>query len=204
MSEESRCFFDIAVGDVRVGRVVFQLFADRCPKTCANFLALCTGEAGIGRDTEKPLHYRGSTFHRVVKDFMIQGGDFSKGNGTGGESVYGGTFEDEDLTAKHDQPYLLSMANRGKNTNGSQFFVTTAPAPHLDGLHVVFGRVVAGAEVIKEVEQLDTDKKDRPLQDARIVNCGELVKGGKKKAGEEKKSKKKKKKTKGSDADSSD
>ena len=85
-------------------------------------------------------------------------------NGTGGESIYGGTFEDEDFILKHDRPYLLSMANRGKNTNGSQFFVTTAPAPHLDNLHVVFGQVVSGKEVIKEIEELDTDKKDRPLQ----------------------------------------
>ena len=95
---------------------------------------------------------------------MIQGGDFVNFNGTGGESIYGGTFEDEDFILKHDRPYLLSMANRGKNTNGSQFFVTTAPAPHLDNLHVVFGQVVSGKEVIKEIEELDTDKKDRPLQ----------------------------------------
>ena len=98
------------------------------------------------------------------KDLPVQGGDFVNFNGTGGESIYGGTFEDEDFILKHDRPYLLSMANRGKNTNGSQFFVTTAPAPHLDNLHVVFGQVVSGKEVIKEIEELDTDKKDRPLQ----------------------------------------
>merc|ERR1711971_993512 len=130
---------------------------------------------------EKPLHYKGCLFHRVVKSFMIQGGDFVNFNGTGGESIYGGTFEDEDFILKHDRPYLLSMANRGKNTNGSQFFVTTAPAPHLDNLHVVFGQVVSGKEVIKEIEELDTDKKDRPLQDVRMVNCGELMKKSKKK-----------------------
>ena len=140
-----------------------------------------------------------SLFFRVVKNFMIQGGDFVKGNGTGGESIYGGTFEDENLTLKHDRPFLLSMANRGKNTNGSQFFITTAAAPHLDGLHVVFGQLVAGKDVIREVEQLDTDKKDRPLQDARIINCGELVLKGKK----DKKEKKKKSKKESESEDSS-
>merc|ERR1712241_217654 len=140
-----------------------------------NFRALCTGEKGIGKTTEKPLHYLGSCFHRVVKDFMIQGGDFVNHNGTGGESIYGSTFHDEEFKLKHEKPFLLSMANRGKNTNGSQFFVTTGLAPHLDGLHVVFGQVVGGKEVVKEIEDLDTDKKDRPLQDIRIVNCGELI-----------------------------
>jgi len=119
-TEESRCFLDISIGDVAAGRVILQLFAEATPKTAANFLALCTGEAGIGRDSEKPLHYKNSVFHRVVKGFMIQGGDFSKNNGTGGESIYGGTFEDESLESKHDKPFLLSMANRGPNTNGSQ------------------------------------------------------------------------------------
>ena len=150
---EVRCFFDISISDIRVGRVVFQLFTDSAPKTCENFRSLCTGDSGIGQTTEKPLHYMGTVFHRVVKDFMIQGGDFVNGNGTGGESIYGGTFPDEgDLSKmKHDRPFLLSMANRGKDTNGSQFFITTAPAPHLDGLHCVFGQVVSGKEVIREV-----------------------------------------------------
>merc|ERR1711878_164960 len=106
---------------------------------------------------------------------MIQSGDFSEGNGKGGESIYKEMFEDENFELKHDEPFLLSMANKGPNTNGSQFFVTTAPAPHLDNLHVVFGQVVSGKEVVKEIEDLDTDKKDRPLQDARVVNCGELM-----------------------------
>lgn len=118
-----RCFFDIEVGELNVGRVIFELYADLCPITVENFRALCTGEKGLGKTTGKPLHYKGIIFHRVVKDFMIQGGDFSVGNGTGGESIYGGTFDDENLDMKHDKPFLLSMANRGKNTNGSQFFM---------------------------------------------------------------------------------
>ena len=162
--DRPRVFADITVGNIPLGRIVYELFTEVAPKTADNFRSLCTGEAGIGKTTEKPLHYKGCLFHRVVKNFMIQGGDFVNFNGTGGESIYGGTFEDEDFILKHDRPYLLSMANRGKNTNGSQFFVTTAPAPHLDNLHVVFGQVVSGKEVIKEIEELDTDKKDRPLQ----------------------------------------
>ena len=141
-----RCFFDIAIGGIPVGRVVFQLFADICPKTCENFRALCTGEMGIGKVTGKPLHYQGTTFHRVVKSFMIQSGDFSDGNGKGGESIYNKMFEDENFEKKHEEPFLLSMANKGPNTNGSQFFITTAPAPHLDNVHVVFGEVISGKE----------------------------------------------------------
>jgi len=170
-----RCFFDITIGGIPVGRVVMQLFSDVCPKTVENFRALCTGEKGIGKTTGKPLHYQGTTFHRVVKDFMVQSGDFSDGNGKGGESIYSGQFADENFDLKHDAPFLLSMANKGPNTNGSQFFILTQPAPHLDGIHTVFGHVLSGKEVIKEIEELQVDKKNRPLQDARIVNCGELV-----------------------------
>jgi len=118
---------------------------------------------------------------RVVKDFMVQGGDFSDGNGKGGESVYGGMFQDENFELKHDQPFLLSMANKGPNTNGSQFFILTSAAPHLDNIHTVFGHVISGKEVIKEVEQLQVDKKNRPLQDARVIKSGELVPKAKKK-----------------------
>ncbi|KAJ6633469.1 41 kDa peptidyl-prolyl cis-trans isomerase, partial [Pseudolycoriella hygida] len=127
-----RCFFDINLGGLPAGRVVFELYPDITPKTAENFRALCTGEMGIGKTTEKPLHYKGVVFHRVVKNFMIQSGDFSANNGTGGESIYGGTFDDENFQLKHDKPFLLSMANRGKGTNGSQFFITTQPASHLD------------------------------------------------------------------------
>nr|XP_050857294.1 peptidyl-prolyl cis-trans isomerase G [Vespula vulgaris]XP_050857303.1 peptidyl-prolyl cis-trans isomerase G [Vespula vulgaris]XP_050857311.1 peptidyl-prolyl cis-trans isomerase G [Vespula vulgaris] len=170
-----RVFFDIEVGGLPMGRIIFELFADICPITCENFRALSTGEMGVGKTTGKPLHYKGIVFHRVVKEFMIQGGDFVVGNGTGGESIYGGTFADENFVLKHNKPFLLSMANRGKDTNGSQFFITTQPAPHLDNVHVVFGEVVSGQEVVMHIEGLPVDRMSRPLQDAKVVNCGELV-----------------------------
>ncbi|XP_032784956.2 peptidyl-prolyl cis-trans isomerase G isoform X1 [Daphnia magna] len=170
-----RCFFDIEIGGISAGRIIMELFNDIAPITCENFRSLCTGEKGIGKTTGKPLHYKGIIFHRVVKDFMIQSGDFSNGNGTGGESIFGGTFEDEAFTKKHEQPFLLSMANRGKDTNGSQFFITTQPSPHLDNIHVVFGHVISGQAVVKQIEGLPVDRRSRPLQDAKVVNCGELV-----------------------------
>uniref|UniRef100_A0A1B0C9X6 peptidylprolyl isomerase n=1 Tax=Lutzomyia longipalpis TaxID=7200 RepID=A0A1B0C9X6_LUTLO len=176
--------FDISIGGLSAGRVVFELFTDVAPKTAENFRALCTGEKGLGRTTQKPLHYAGVIFHRVVKDFMIQAGDFSNKNGTGGESIYGGTFEDENFTLKHDKPFLLSMANRGKNTNGSH---TTQPAPHLDNVHVVFGQVVSGQDLVTQLEQLPVDRNSRPLQDAMISNCGELVRQVKSKKAKKKK-----------------
>ncbi|EAT42690.1 AAEL005799-PA, partial [Aedes aegypti] len=193
-----RCFFDITLGGLPAGRIVFELFPDIAPKTCENFRSLCTGEKGTGQKTGKPLHYKGIIFHRVVKDFMIQSGDFSNGNGTGGESIYGGTFDDEAFTLKHDKPFLLSMANRGKNTNGSQFFITTQPAPHLDNVHVVFGHVVSGHDLVRQLEQLPVDRNSRPLQDAVVANCGELVRQVKEKK------EKKKKKSKSSSSDDSE
>ncbi|XP_037026379.1 peptidyl-prolyl cis-trans isomerase G [Bradysia coprophila] len=194
-----RCFFDINLGGLPAGRVVFELYPDITPKTVENFRALCTGEMGIGKITEKPLHYKGVVFHRVVKNFMIQSGDFSANNGTGGESIYGGTFDDENFQLKHDKPFLLSMANRGKGTNGSQFFITTQPASHLDNIHVVFGHVVSGHDLVRQIEQLPVDRNSRPLQDAVISNCGELVRQVK-----TKKDKKEKKKRKQEDSSSSD
>ncbi|KFQ28184.1 NK-tumor recognition protein, partial [Merops nubicus] len=136
---------------------------------------LLAGEKGIGKTTGKKLCYKGTTFHRVVKNFMIQGGDFSEGNGKGGESIYGGYFKDENFILKHDRAFLLSMANRGKHTNGSQFFITTKPAPHLDGVHVVFGLVISGFEVIEQIENLKTDTASRPYADVRVIDCGVLV-----------------------------
>ncbi|KAK2513328.1 Nktr [Columba guinea] len=123
VQDRPQCFFEIEINREPVGRIMFQLFSDICPKTCKNFLCLCSGEKGIGKTTGKKLCYKGTTFHRVVKNFMIQGGDFSEGNGKGGESIYGGYFKDENFILKHDRAFLLSMANRGKHTNGSQFFI---------------------------------------------------------------------------------
>merc|ERR1711871_471865 len=142
-----RVFFDINIGDKAAGRIEFLLYADTVPKTAENFRALCTGEKGEGK-AGKPLHYKGCSFHRVIKDFMIQGGDFTMGNGTGGESIYGEKFADEKFVDMHTEAGLLSMANAGPNTNGSQFFITTTATPHLDKKHVVFGKVTKGMEVV--------------------------------------------------------
>lgn len=156
-------FFDIEIGGIFQGRVVFQLFDDVVPKTCRNFRYFCSGTPS----------YEGSPFHRVIKDFMIQGGDITNGDGTGGFSMYGPKFADENFELKHNQPGLLSMANSGPNTNGSQFFVTTKPAEWLDGKHVVFGIVLSGYEIINKIENLETDaNNNKPHLDVIIKKCG--------------------------------
>jgi len=176
LASNPRVFFDVEIDRKPVGRIIFELFADVAPKTAENFRSLCTGEKGLGRATGKPLHYKGCPFHRIIKGFMIQGGDFSNHDGTGGESIHGKKFEDESFVRMHASPGLLSMANAGPNTNGSQFFITTVPTPHLDGKHVVFGRVVKGFEVVQILENERTDKNDRPFAKVVVSNCGELVK----------------------------
>lgn len=173
-NKRQRVFFDIAIGNVNKGRIAFELYNDIVPKTAENFRALCTGEKGEGTQG-KPLHYKGSGFHRVIKQFMIQGGDFTAGNGTGGESIYGEKFDDENFEKIHDKPFLLSMANAGPGTNGSQFFITTVPTPHLDNKHVVFGEVINGKSIVREIENLKTQSGDKPVNDATIIDCGELT-----------------------------
>ncbi|KAJ8663029.1 hypothetical protein O0I10_001206 [Lichtheimia ornata] len=175
MKINPRVFFDIDIDGNRIGRIIFELFADECPKTAENFRALCTGEMGLGKVSSMPLHYRGSILHRVIKGFMIQGGDFTRRNGSGGESIYGATFPDESFVRKHTTHGLLSMANRGPNTQSSQFFITTRPTPHLDGKHVVFGRVVSGYDIVQKIENEPVDDRDRPLNTIMIANSGELV-----------------------------
>ncbi|KAK9013472.1 hypothetical protein V6N11_041479 [Hibiscus sabdariffa] len=165
-------FLDVSIGGDPVEKIVIELFADVVPKTAENFRALCTGEKGIGKSTGKPLHYKGTIFHRIIKGFMAQGGDFSMGNGTGGESIYGGKFADENFKLAHDGPGVLSMANSGPSTNGSQFFITFKRQPHLDGKHVVFGKVIKGIDVLKKIEQVGTGD-GKPAQPVKISDSGE-------------------------------
>jgi peptidylprolyl isomerase len=167
-----KVFFDITIGDKPAGRVVMELFADSVPKTAENFRALCTGEKGMGK-SGKPLHFKGSSFHRVIPQFMLQGGDFTAGNGTGGESIYGAKFADENFIHKHTGPGILSMANAGPNTNGSQFFICTVKTEWLDGKHVVFGKVVEGLNVVKAVEAVGS-QSGRTMQKVTIADCGQL------------------------------
>lgn len=165
-------FFDVSQGDEKLGRITMQLYQDITPKTAENFKALCTGEKGVG-ESGKSLHYKGSTFHRVIKDFMVQGGDFTKGDGTGGESIYGPCFPDENFDILHTKGGLLSMANAGPGTNGSQFFITTRETPHLDSKHVVFGEVVSGMEIVRKIEGVKVNS-DKPDVDVIIEDCGLL------------------------------
>merc|ERR1712037_49898 len=165
-------FFDISVGGKEIGRLKIELFRDVCPKTAENFRQFCTGEH---KKDGIPIGYKGCLFHRVIKDFMIQGGDFINSDGTGLTSIYGGKFKDENFVRKHDTAGVLSMANSGKDTNGCQFFLTCTKCDFLDNKHVVFGKVIEdGMLIVRKVENIPTDGQNKPRVPVVITQCGEM------------------------------
>ncbi|XP_060083855.1 peptidyl-prolyl cis-trans isomerase H-like [Ylistrum balloti] len=164
-------FFDITIGNTDVGRIKFELFADVVPRTAENFRQLCTGEY---RRDGVPIGYKGCIFHRIIKDFMVQGGDFVNQDGTGVCSTYGGTFADENFKISHSGPGILAMANSGKDSNGCQFFITCATCDFLDNKHVVFGKVIDGLLVLRKIENVPTGPNNKPKIPVIISECGEM------------------------------
>ena len=176
-NQNPRVYFDVQIGNKKSGRIIMELRADIVPKTAENFRCLCTGEKGRGK-RGKSLHFLNSIFHRVIPNFMLQGGDITRGNGTGGDSIYNGEFRDENFKLKHTKAGILSMANAGKNTNSSQFFICTTATPHLDGKHVVFGSVTAGMNVVRNIEKVGSNSGE-PRKKVQITGCGEIDIDGK-------------------------
>ena len=172
-SKNPKVFFDISIGGANAGRMEFELFNDVVPQTAENFRKLCVGGNGKGKSGAE-LWYKGSGFHRVIPGFMCQGGDFTRHNGTGGESIYGNKFNDENFKIRHTEPGMLSMANAGKNTNGSQFFITTVPCSWLDGKHVVFGKLIDGKNILYDIEKCGS-QSGAPKKQIVIEDCGEVV-----------------------------
>ncbi|CAL4885861.1 unnamed protein product [Urochloa decumbens] len=177
MAHKPTVYFQLCVGGKDTYNILMDLFSDVVPKTAENFRALCTGEKGEGKFGKK-LHFKGSVFHSIIPGHMWQGGDFINGNGTGGESIYGETFPDENFDLQHDQPWLLSMANGPPDTNSSQFFITSVPAPWLDDNHVVFGRVLSGKDSLKAIEDMVGSRSGTPSAEVKIVACDEIKKVG--------------------------
>ena len=168
-----KVYFDIEIDGEKTGRIVFGLFGDTVPKPVKNFSTLTDGSAGVG-NAGKPLHFKSSKFHRIIPGFMAQGGDFTRGNGTGGESIYGDKFADENFTLHHSKGYLLSMANAGPNTNGSQFFITFKETPWLNGRHTVFGEVLEGKDVVDAMEKVGSGS-GKVTKEVVIADSGKLA-----------------------------
>ncbi|XP_036076713.1 probable inactive peptidyl-prolyl cis-trans isomerase-like 6 isoform X1 [Rousettus aegyptiacus] len=165
-------FLDISIGFYRVGKLIFELYCDVCPKTCKNFQFLCTGKAGFSQSGVR-LHYAGSIFHRLVQNGWLQGGDIVAGKGDGGESIYGPTFEDENFSIPHNKRGVLGMVNKGRHSNGSQFYITLQPTPYLDKKYVAFGQLVEGTEVLQQLELVPTEN-ERPIQQCLIIGSGDI------------------------------